>query len=135
MTLQIFTAPPYAAFGFILYLVLVYCSVYFGCDVWLCFMITIKTVSILRSNSWFKTTVSWYNVCIKNLYKWLFFFMQFKKKLVVKNSQGVNQSNHPLHILKEITRCSLRTGNILQHCTGIKSNHIAFMSNDFRNYF
>lgn len=47
-----FTAPPYAAGGFIihLYLVLVFCSVYFGCDVRLCFMITIETVSRKQSN-------------------------------------------------------------------------------------
>lgn len=47
-----FTAPPYAAGGFIihLYLVLVFCSVYFGCDVRLCFMITMETVSRKQSN-------------------------------------------------------------------------------------
>lgn len=55
--------------------------------------------------------------------------------MVVKNSQVVSQSNHPLHILKEITRCSLRTGNILQYCTDIRSSHMfAFISNDFQNY-
>lgn len=48
-----FTAPPYAAGGFIIHLylpVLVFCSVYFGCDVRLCFMITMETVSRKQSN-------------------------------------------------------------------------------------
>lgn len=48
-----FTAPPYAAGGFIIHLylpVLVFCSFYFGCDVRLCFMITMETVSRKQSN-------------------------------------------------------------------------------------
>lgn len=51
MTLQILLLR-HAAGGFVLhlYLVLVFCSVYFGCDVRLCFTITMETVSRKQSN-------------------------------------------------------------------------------------